>query len=171
MYADCGFLFFQSVLESYVMQAKYNLSSVLPFDNKTGLLQSQMRLAPFPTAAYIADSFADYVAPYLGLFLTLVFLWPVTRIVSLIVEEKELRIKVGARACVCVCARRYGGACECIRMHACNACTHVYFFFGIDDSHDVCACICLSLPTFLPSPPLLRTSFHPTGGDAHDWRL
>ena len=37
---------------------------------------------PFPTPAYRKDKFADDVAGFLGLIFTLVYLWPVTRIVS-----------------------------------------------------------------------------------------
>jgi hypothetical protein len=50
---------------------------------------------PFPTPAYISDPFADTIANFIGLFFTIIYIWPVTRLVKGIVEEKQLRIKEG----------------------------------------------------------------------------
>lgn len=40
------------------------------------------------------DVFADVIAGVLGLLFTLAFLWPVSKIVQCIVNEKEIRMKV-----------------------------------------------------------------------------
>jgi ABC-type multidrug transport system ATPase subunit len=42
---------------------------------------------------YSNDDFADIVGSTLGFVLTLIFIWPLTRIVSGLVEEKELKLK------------------------------------------------------------------------------
>ena len=57
----------------------------------------QLTFTPMPTPPYIDDQFADVVGTFLGLLFTVVFLWPVTRIIKLIVEEKETRIKEGMK--------------------------------------------------------------------------
>jgi hypothetical protein len=60
-------------------------------------MSRQLRTVPFPTPPYINDIFADVISGVLGLFFTLVYIWPVTRIIKAIVEEKELRLKEGMR--------------------------------------------------------------------------
>ena len=57
----------------------------------------QLSFTPMATPPYIDDRFAALVAPFLGLLFTVVFLWPVTRIIKLMVEEKETRIKEGMK--------------------------------------------------------------------------
>lgn len=52
-------------------------------------------LQPFPTVAHVSDDFANLISAMLPLFYTLVYLFPVSQITQYIVEEKELRIKVG----------------------------------------------------------------------------
>jgi ABC-type multidrug transport system fused ATPase/permease subunit len=50
---------------------------------------------PFPTPAYTKDVFASSISGVIGLFYTIIYIWPVTRLVKGIVEEKQLRIKEG----------------------------------------------------------------------------
>eukprot|EP00492_Amphilonche_elongata_P005414 TRINITY_DN778_c0_g1_i1.p1 TRINITY_DN778_c0_g1~~TRINITY_DN778_c0_g1_i1.p1 ORF type:complete len:275 (-),score=38.15 TRINITY_DN778_c0_g1_i1:27-851(-) len=57
----------------------------------------ELYVRPFPTRAYERDIFAAVMQAFLGLCLTLFFIWPVTRIIKGIVEEKELRIKEGMK--------------------------------------------------------------------------
>jgi ATP-binding cassette subfamily A (ABC1) protein 3 len=45
----------------------------------------------------VDDPFADTVANVLGLFFTIIYMWPVTRLVKGVVEEKQLRIREGMR--------------------------------------------------------------------------
>ena len=52
---------------------------------------------PFPTPPYIVDNFASAVGTFLGLLFIVIFQWPVTRVIKLIVEEKETRIKEGLK--------------------------------------------------------------------------
>lgn len=55
------------------------------------------RFVPFPTPAHTEDDFADLMADFLGLLFALTYLWPVSRLVKLIVEEKESRMKESLR--------------------------------------------------------------------------
>jgi len=52
---------------------------------------------PFATPPFVHDPFADVVAGTLGLFFTIIFNYPVTRLIKGIVEEKQLRIKEGMK--------------------------------------------------------------------------
>jgi hypothetical protein len=60
-------------------------------------LSRDYSFVPFPTPPYIDDPFADTIANVLGLFFTIIYMWPVTRLIKGIVEEKQLRIKEGMR--------------------------------------------------------------------------
>ncbi len=57
----------------------------------------QFSYFPFPTPEFSTDDFSKLVGGYLGILFTITFMWPITRIVSGIVEEKELRIKEGMK--------------------------------------------------------------------------
>uniref|UniRef100_A0A0G4HPX1 ABC transporter domain-containing protein n=1 Tax=Chromera velia CCMP2878 TaxID=1169474 RepID=A0A0G4HPX1_9ALVE len=52
-----------------------------------------VREVAMPTPEYIKDEFLDGAAQFLGLLFTLVFMWPVSRLVKAIMEEKEYRVK------------------------------------------------------------------------------
>ncbi|CAJ1333106.1 unnamed protein product [Effrenium voratum] len=71
----------------------------------SSLLPVSVREVPFPTPAYTqesresalresrqADPFAKFVESVFGLFFVLVFIWPLTRIMKSLVEDKEARI-------------------------------------------------------------------------------
>ena len=83
-----GEVFFQSFFESYALMTAMGSSS-MPSRN--------LSFTPMPVPPYIQDDFADTVGTFLGLLFTVVFLWPVTRIIKLVVEEKETRIKEGMK--------------------------------------------------------------------------
>jgi ABC-type multidrug transport system ATPase subunit len=94
-----GFSALQSVVDTFILHR----AGALKFENEAAITAARVDdhlkvyLQPFPTPAYTRDDFASLVSTYLGLFLTLVFIWPVTRIVAAVVEEKELRIKMGMK--------------------------------------------------------------------------
>eukprot|EP00931_Biecheleriopsis_adriatica_P069363 TRINITY_DN4321_c0_g1_i1.p1 TRINITY_DN4321_c0_g1~~TRINITY_DN4321_c0_g1_i1.p1 ORF type:complete len:1964 (+),score=351.62 TRINITY_DN4321_c0_g1_i1:38-5929(+) len=58
----------------------------------SGLLPVSVREVPFPTPAYTSDPFATFVKGVFGLFFVLVYIWPLTRIMKSLVEDKEARI-------------------------------------------------------------------------------
>ncbi|CAL1149217.1 unnamed protein product, partial [Cladocopium goreaui] len=58
----------------------------------SGILPVSVREIPFPTPAYTDDPFASFVESVFGLFFVLVFIWPSTRIMKSLVEDKEARI-------------------------------------------------------------------------------
>jgi ABC-type multidrug transport system ATPase subunit len=55
----------------------------------------QISLVPFPTSAYRQNSFYGLVQGVLSLFVTLSFLFPVSRLIKAIVSEKEYKQKEG----------------------------------------------------------------------------
>eukprot|EP00929_Paragymnodinium_shiwhaense_P046547 TRINITY_DN23705_c0_g1_i1.p1 TRINITY_DN23705_c0_g1~~TRINITY_DN23705_c0_g1_i1.p1 ORF type:complete len:1941 (+),score=414.00 TRINITY_DN23705_c0_g1_i1:131-5953(+) len=58
----------------------------------SGIFPLSVREIPMPTPAYEEDTFADIIVGVFGLFFTLVYLWPLTRIMKSLVEDKEARI-------------------------------------------------------------------------------
>jgi len=96
LYLGRGFSALQSILDTLILQKEDAFRYVDGKPNPTAVDDHvKMRLQPFPVLAHKKDDFADFVGGFLGLFFTLVFIWPVTRIVSSIIEEKELKIKQG----------------------------------------------------------------------------
>eukprot|EP00002_Diphylleia_rotans_P024252 TRINITY_DN477_c0_g2_i1.p1 TRINITY_DN477_c0_g2~~TRINITY_DN477_c0_g2_i1.p1 ORF type:complete len:1671 (+),score=364.81 TRINITY_DN477_c0_g2_i1:51-5063(+) len=53
--------------------------------------------APYPTPEYQRTAFFDALQGIMGFFIALAFIWPVSRLVKNIVEEKEYRIKEGMK--------------------------------------------------------------------------
>jgi hypothetical protein len=56
-----------------------------------------VRATPFPIPAHLTDTFAGLVGDLLGLFLIIAWMWPFSRLVRNIVEEKEGRVKEGLK--------------------------------------------------------------------------
>eukprot|EP00495_Collosphaeridae_sp_1-RS-2012_P001208 TRINITY_DN1264_c0_g1_i1.p1 TRINITY_DN1264_c0_g1~~TRINITY_DN1264_c0_g1_i1.p1 ORF type:complete len:307 (+),score=37.99 TRINITY_DN1264_c0_g1_i1:170-1090(+) len=54
-------------------------------------------IAPFPTNPYLEDIFAQAMTGTLGLFLALVYVWPISSMIKGVVQEKEARIKEGMK--------------------------------------------------------------------------
>jgi ABC-type multidrug transport system fused ATPase/permease subunit len=54
-----------------------------------------VQLTPFPVAAGRVSTFEDAVSPVFGLYMVLAFMWPFSRLVRHIVDEKERRLKEG----------------------------------------------------------------------------
>jgi ATP-binding cassette subfamily A (ABC1) protein 3 len=86
MFQGAHFLL-QDHVETYIVEK----SSGRQFQTRSAEYQ------PFPVPPYIFDPFSDTVSAVLGLFYTIIYIWPVTRLVKGIVEEKQLRIKEGMK--------------------------------------------------------------------------
>lgn len=84
-YLKEGYMIMQYVTDSYILGG---------FD-KAGLKNTQF--VPFPVPSYTSDKFASYLQGVLGLFLLIFYMWPFSRLVRNIVEEKEQRIKEGMK--------------------------------------------------------------------------
>lgn len=52
----------------------------------------------FPIPAHKQDNFKSYVGQVFGLFLVVAFMWPFSRMVRNMVEEKEMKLSEGVRA-------------------------------------------------------------------------
>jgi len=96
-YHNKGFFLLQSLTDLFILNTTgaVTLSPAPTVEEVEKLLQVQIQ--PFPNPAYQKDLFATFVGEYIGMFFTLTFIWPVTRIVASIVEEKELKIKEGMK--------------------------------------------------------------------------
>ena len=88
-----GHLLMQDFVENWIIGHELRASNggVRPSIQRNYVYQ------PFPTPPYIQDDFAGTISSVLGLFFTIIYMWPVTRLVKGIVEEKQLRIKEGMR--------------------------------------------------------------------------
>lgn len=107
-YGLSGFLTLQQVIDSFIIYAAQatmtNLqrlpSHSLDSDAQlkipwTQYSPSDIRLAPFPTHEYTDDEFQSIVKKVMGVLYLLGFLYPISRLISYSVLEKELKIKEG----------------------------------------------------------------------------
>lgn len=110
-YSFSGFLTLQQVMDSFIIFAAQQvthsdtnelLSSVdstsLHTQLKIPWMQfspSNIRLAPFPTREYTDDEFQSIVKRVMGVLYLLGFLYPISRLISYSVFEKEQKIKEG----------------------------------------------------------------------------
>ncbi|XP_065635270.1 ABC transporter A family member 1 [Quercus suber] len=110
-YSFSGFLTLQQVLDTFIIfsaQQTYSTSqnieipSVQSPDNasslKLPLMQfspSNIRIAPFPTREYTDDEFQSIIKKVMGVLYLLGFLYPISRLISFSVFEKEQKIKEG----------------------------------------------------------------------------
>ena len=60
-------------------------------------LPSDVTFVPFPMGAHKVDLFVTLLQNILGLFFTIIFTWPFSRLVRNLVDEKERRIREGAK--------------------------------------------------------------------------
>jgi len=79
-YHTSGFLSLQAAIDSYAY-------------NSTGSSTPTMVTAPFPTPQYNRNIFYDAVGPLIGLVMCMATLYPVSRLIKSIVEERETRMK------------------------------------------------------------------------------
>nr|AMP82925.1 ABC transporter A family member 1 [Catalpa bungei] len=111
-YSFSGFLTLQQVMDSFIIfAAQQHMTN----SDKNGLLSpsdstslhtqleipwtqfspSTIRLAPFPTREYTDDEFQSIVKRVMGVLYLLGFLYPISRLISCSVFEKEQKIKEG----------------------------------------------------------------------------
>ncbi|OAP07780.1 AtABCA1 [Arabidopsis thaliana] len=105
-YSFSGFLTLQQVVDSFIIFASQqnndlplshsNLSSALRFELPWTLFSpSVIRMVPFPTREYTDDEFQSIVKSVMGLLYLLGFLFPISRLISYSVFEKEQKIREG----------------------------------------------------------------------------
>lgn len=85
-YIQDGFMFFQAQIDAFIL-ADLDLEQIL----------LTTKFVPFPVPSYKTDQFAQYLSALLGLFLIIFYMWPFSRLVTNIVEEKEKRIREGMK--------------------------------------------------------------------------
>ncbi len=93
------FLALQGLMDAIVLKNSgvfsYDTTSPYPLSAIIQRLSVTLRMMPIPE--HQTDDFALYIGDNLGLFLTIVFIWTLSRIVTSLVEEKELRIREGMK--------------------------------------------------------------------------
>ncbi|KAF5208207.1 Abc transporter a family member, partial [Thalictrum thalictroides] len=111
-YGFSGFLTLQQVLDSFIIfaaqESKINISnerSQLPSSDSSqqsslslswkNFSPSNIRIAPFPTRAYTDDEFQSIIKKVMGVLYLLGFLYPISRLISYSVFEKEKKIREG----------------------------------------------------------------------------
>lgn len=110
-YSFSGFLTLQQVMDSFIIYAAQqsvtnsvtkDVSPWFSFDTNSSLnipwtrfSPSNIRLAPFPTCEYTDDEFQSIIKTVMGVLYLLGFLYPISRLISYSVFEKEQKIKEG----------------------------------------------------------------------------
>uniref|UniRef100_A0A803P6X4 ABC transporter domain-containing protein n=1 Tax=Cannabis sativa TaxID=3483 RepID=A0A803P6X4_CANSA len=108
-YSFSGFLTLQQILDSFIIFAAQQSdignvepSYIHPFGESSSLkgplmqfTPSNIRIAPFPTREYTDDEFQSIVKKVMGVLYLLGFLYPISRLISYTVFEKEQKIKEG----------------------------------------------------------------------------
>ena len=92
-YINNGNAFLQQFMDTYILHQSTGSTQSL----SVTLAARQLTGIPFPTPPYIVDNFASAVGAFLGLLFVIIFVYSVTRMIKLIVEEKETRIKEGLK--------------------------------------------------------------------------
>ncbi|KAL7097878.1 hypothetical protein ACP275_10G171500 [Erythranthe tilingii] len=105
-YSFSGFLTLQQVMDSFIIfAAQQHMTTTSYLDTTSSYTQfdipwkkfspSTIRLAPFPTREYTDDEFQSIVKRVMGVLYLLGFLFPISRLISYSVFEKEQKIKEG----------------------------------------------------------------------------
>ncbi|XP_072953821.1 ABC transporter A family member 1 isoform X1 [Typha angustifolia] len=110
-YGFSGFLTLQQVVDSLVVlfaqriqanitsgSVPLSIPSAIQSDINLSWIQSipaKIRIAPFPTREYTDDEFQSIVKTVMGVLYLLGFLYPISRLISYSVSEKEQKIKEG----------------------------------------------------------------------------
>ncbi|KAE8702550.1 hypothetical protein F3Y22_tig00110482pilonHSYRG00318 [Hibiscus syriacus] len=112
-YSFSGFLTLQQVLDSFIIFAAQQTETGISSQNIeltplrstnvtsspglpwTQFSPSNIRIAPFPTREYTDDEFQSIIKSVLGLLYLLGFLYPISRLISYTVFEKEQKIREG----------------------------------------------------------------------------
>ncbi|KAJ6332061.1 hypothetical protein OIU76_010445 [Salix suchowensis] len=112
-YSSSAFFTLQQVVDSFIIFASqqtetesstehielpssnlFNKSSLLKLP-WTNLSPSKIRIAPFPTREYTDDQFQSIIKRVMGVLYLLGFLYPISRLISYSVFEKEQKIREG----------------------------------------------------------------------------
>jgi ATP-binding cassette subfamily A (ABC1) protein 3 len=99
-YGFSGFLTLQQVMDSFIIyvaqQMDTNLITEQPLTMPwTQFSPSNIKLVPFPTREYTDDEFQSIIKTVMGVLYLLGFLYPISRLISYSVYEKEQKIKEG----------------------------------------------------------------------------
>ncbi|XP_074276823.1 ABC transporter A family member 1 isoform X2 [Silene latifolia] len=109
-YGLSGFLTLQQILDSFIIFAGRETGTSSSFEDaevtpsttfsplripSMEFIPSNIRLVPFPTRAYTDDEFQYIVKKVMGVLYLLGFLYPISRLISCSVFEKEQKIKEG----------------------------------------------------------------------------
>ncbi|XP_057982078.1 ABC transporter A family member 1 [Malania oleifera] len=110
-YSFSGFFTLQQVLDSFIIFAAQQTNIVneeiessshhsfaIPSPLKLSWMQfspARIRIAPFPTREYTDDEFQSIIKTVMGVLYLLGFLYPISRLISYSVFEKEQKIKEG----------------------------------------------------------------------------
>ncbi|WJZ94126.1 hypothetical protein VitviT2T_013011 [Vitis vinifera] len=105
-YSFSGFLTLQQVLDSFIIFAAQQNEANMVNENielpsNTSLIKqswmqfipSNIKIVPFPTREYTDDEFQSIIKSVMGLLYLLGFLYPISRLISYSVFEKEQKIK------------------------------------------------------------------------------
>ncbi|XP_024515167.1 ABC transporter A family member 1 [Selaginella moellendorffii] len=110
-YGYSGFLTLQQVIDSYLILLSQQQPELCHYESRKRVLKNEshenvklvtenvfpkyISVAPFPTREYTDDEFQSIVKNFLGILYLLAFLYPVSRLISCSVLEKEKGIKEG----------------------------------------------------------------------------
>ncbi|XP_044505775.1 ABC transporter A family member 1 isoform X2 [Mangifera indica] len=112
-YSFSGFLTLQQVLDSFIIFAaqqsesnihankkdpplSYSLDMAMPLNLPwTKFSPSKIRIVPFPTRSYTDEEFQSIIKRVMGVLYLLGFLYPISRLISYSVFEKEQKIREG----------------------------------------------------------------------------
>jgi len=90
VYKKNGVLDLQLLVDEAILNQTADFAGV-------SLTKPQIDIAPFPTPAHRDDTFASLLGSQLTFLWILAFVWPVTKLSKLLVEEKEKRMKEGMK--------------------------------------------------------------------------
>ncbi|CAN1288577.1 ABC transporter A family member 1 [Linum perenne] len=105
-YSSSGFFTLQQVLDSFIIFVAQQSGSNMGDENLklpspllklpwTQFSPLKIRMAPFPTREYTDDEFQSIVKTVMGVLYLLGFLYPISRLISYSVHEKEQKIREG----------------------------------------------------------------------------
>ncbi|XP_050384665.1 ABC transporter A family member 1 isoform X3 [Argentina anserina] len=97
-YSFSGFLTLQQVLDSFLIFAAQHTKNITLSSLQAPWTQygpSNIRIVPFPTREYTDDEFQSIIKSVMGVLYLLGFLYPISRLISYSVFEKEQKIREG----------------------------------------------------------------------------
>jgi ATP-binding cassette subfamily A (ABC1) protein 3 len=88
-----GFQLFQTLIDHFVLEREKVINWPTGVSPWIKNMTSIEIMVPFPTSTWVIDEFTTFLGPTLGFLLTLMYLFPLTRVITGFVEEKELKLK------------------------------------------------------------------------------